>query len=417
MSPLKESVWKRLRSRSVNRSSGCIVIDKIYKVHGYGTISVAGRIELLHRVVYWLGSEYIEMKDLPGELQVAHGCKELCCILPEHYSLVTAQENAAHKRKDGTQTSGENHHSAKITHTVAQQIADSWKPQTDPLYTTRKQRAALFGVTIGTVEAIDHRTAWKDIAHPNGKEYQNLQHQNSVYKQKAKIKTKYSNEDIRIIRARLYERSAINNETGCRDFTGRGVSRMCIFNVQRSCGRWAAIVATGVYEDNLLALHNCGRGKSCINPEHLRWGTPWQNMQDKKMDGTTGAKITDEEMLDIAASTMKTSALMELYNIGETTVQQIRKGTYPRLLAITDMSGIDNEQLQMGLPLRNIQFKRRIGTTAVKITDEEMLDIAASTMATSALKQLYNLGASTIQQIRNGTYARLLAMKGEMISE
>lgn len=44
---------------------------------------------------------------------------------------------------------------------------------------------------------------------------------------------------------------------------------------------------------NHQAAHSCGRGnKGCVNPLHLRWATPKENNDDKKLHGTHIGKRT-----------------------------------------------------------------------------------------------------------------------------
>lgn len=49
--------------------------------------------------------------------------------------------------------------------------------------------------------------------------------------------------------------------------------------------RWMLVQVTGANHKNLHAAHSCGVSK-CVNPGHLYWATPMQNIGDKKKHGT-----------------------------------------------------------------------------------------------------------------------------------
>ena len=54
--------------------------------------------------------------------------------------------------------------------------------------------------------------------------------------------------------------------------------------VSRGMHVWALIDKTGEQPEGRHALHTCDN-KRCINPDHLYWGTPQQNMDDKVSRG------------------------------------------------------------------------------------------------------------------------------------
>lgn len=90
------------------------------------------------------------------------------------------------------------------------------------------------------------------------------------------------------------------------------------------------------------ALHNFNCHPSCCNPKHLRWGTQKENMQDKVLAGNSShsfgtakrkSNLTDQDVLDIRASTLTRSALAKLYNLSSRSIWEIAKRRSWRHLA------------------------------------------------------------------------------------
>ena len=83
------------------------------------------------------------------------------------------------------------------------------------------------------------------------------------------------------------------------------------------------------------AAHSCGKGRSgCVNPNHLRWATPKENIADKVIHGTDfrgerngRAKLREADVLLIRAARGKkpTTAIAAKYGITLTQVHNIQK--------------------------------------------------------------------------------------------
>lgn len=320
---VKDKTRRRMERRA-QAIGNCRVIEKICKnQQGYGTISLNGTSHFLHRVVYWIASKYDSIYDIPRHLQVAHLCKNLTCIVPEHYKLTTASENAAHKRLQGTHREGDTHHSSKITFAIAQAIANSWDG-----IKTKAQRAEQFNVSIGIVTEIDNRRAWKSVIHPNMKTAVCNKHRSRRRQQDI-----YSTADVKVILTRL-ENSSQKMPSGCWHFNGKFRDRpyLSIFHQTKAAGRWACIVSSGVLEPDQLALHSCGF-HLCVNPHHLRWGSAKENANDKRIHDTMVQSFSDNELLRMYRERDLYTAkeLMSKYCLGRSTAYQIKKGTYKRL--------------------------------------------------------------------------------------
>jgi HNH endonuclease len=89
-------------------------------------------------------------------------------------------------------------------------------------------------------------------------------------------------------------------------------------------------------DESLHACHHCDV-PSCINPNHLFWGTMADNMQDAKRKGRTSSpplsvpgmksyKLSASQAKEIRASTESTKIVAARYGICTQTVRRIRGG-------------------------------------------------------------------------------------------
>lgn len=74
--------------------------------------------------------------------------------------------------------------------------------------------------------------------------------------------------------------------------------------------------------------------RRCVNPRHLRWATPKENMRDRHLDGTTfcaageshgAAKLTSSDVREIRASGKPQKELAEAYGVSKQTICKIIK--------------------------------------------------------------------------------------------
>jgi hypothetical protein len=85
--------------------------------------------------------------------------------------------------------------------------------------------------------------------------------------------------------------------------------------------------------DKHLALHSpveC-HNTLCVNPRHLRWGTPADNNADMFLDGTAcigqrnaQCKLSDEEVRFIRSSSDQSADLAQRFGVSQRTVRGIR---------------------------------------------------------------------------------------------
>lgn len=86
--------------------------------------------------------------------------------------------------------------------------------------------------------------------------------------------------------------------------------------------------------DELYALHSCDNPR-CVNPRHLRWGTPQENMDDRTVRGRaktpTGeahgnAKLTKQAVIAIRADPRPQRIIADEHGIGQEAVSRIKSG-------------------------------------------------------------------------------------------
>src|SRR5438876_1199434 len=92
----------------------CVLWTRSQNGHGYGKLSLGGRIVAAHRAVY---EERIG--PIPAGLMVLHHCDTRSCINPAHLFLGTARDNAmdavAKGRWKSNPPKGERSPNAKVT--------------------------------------------------------------------------------------------------------------------------------------------------------------------------------------------------------------------------------------------------------------------------------------------------------------
>ena len=87
----------------------------------------------------------------------------------------------------------------------------------------------------------------------------------------------------------------------------------------------------GIVPEGLFVCHNCNN-PSCVNPDHLRVDTPKSNTKDMYERGTAhlvvghrvNNKLTPEEEAYIRNSPLRCVTIMDIFGIGQSTVNAIR---------------------------------------------------------------------------------------------
>ena len=86
----------------------------------------------------------------------------------------------------------------------------------------------------------------------------------------------------------------------------------------------------------LVVMHKCDN-KICVNPHHLKLGTQRENVKDMDSKGRRvnaqlkgskhpNSKFTEDQVLEIRASTLNNAELGRVYGVPRQTIRYIRKG-------------------------------------------------------------------------------------------
>lgn len=105
---------------------------------------------------------------------------------------------------------------------------------------------------------------------------------------------------------------------------------------QLSAHRFSYELHKGRIPDGLLVMHTCDN-RSCVNPDHLKLGTPLDNMQDMHAKGrakpgrpcgnrNANAKLTPEAVRYIRSSGKMVSELARELGMGKTAVRNVVRG-------------------------------------------------------------------------------------------
>lgn len=95
----------------------------------------------------------------PGKTYALHKCRTKTCCNPRHLYWGDAKQNAADRKRDGTETWGESHGSCKLTESDVLEIRRLYATGNY----THRSLAEMYGVVHSTIRQIVNREIWTHI--------------------------------------------------------------------------------------------------------------------------------------------------------------------------------------------------------------------------------------------------------------
>jgi hypothetical protein len=82
------------------------------------------------------------------------------------------------------------------------------------------------------------------------------------------------------------------------------------------------------------AAHKC-HNRACVNPNHLRWATPRENVMDSVAAGRRAlgekchrARLSEKQVIEIRETDLPSAALARAYGVHRTTIHRIKTNKY-----------------------------------------------------------------------------------------
>lgn len=350
MEEYHEITWTRLLDQSIvstsppkqNFDKQCRLWTGSVDCDGYGKSSYRKKPSTVHRISLMIKEkvDFLPRVNEEGELMHArHLCDVRNCFEPSHLMFGTIMENGEDKAKSGT-LKGDNNVSSKITEDLARQIKLSKLPEADTNYLTRRQRALKFGVSSKTVQSIDLGNSWAWLPFIDGTistaRIDYLKKENKKRRKLSKAtpwtKEQWKNVEEKLTNVNYVQESKTRmfNNVYCKEWLKRKHNGYGIMSIHGNSERAHIIACTiannYVRPDKLLALHKCGNA-SCVEFTHLQFGTAEENMKDKRVHGTSKAKLSLEQEAEVrklfAEGNVTKSALAKQFKVSNTTMRRI----------------------------------------------------------------------------------------------
>lgn len=265
-----EYQWNKLLGRSYEKN-GCIIIPPFDELTGYARATLRGNPLSAHRLSYMIKirSEHIP-STINGEVtHIRHTCNKRSCVNPIHLELGTASENMNDKG-------------------LPQKNTEEWKKN----------------------KRIKYKINQEKILTPEQFEQAGVQLYKNVNKKIMDIGADYGE---------------------CWVFTGyvskeTGYGKISFFARNRYAHVWSnEIKEKRAQRKGEVTRHICTT-KSCINPNHLCFGSQKDNSIDFILKGSRVSKLNADSVREIRSSSESDESLSKKYSVGKRAIYNVRNG-------------------------------------------------------------------------------------------
>ena len=353
MTNVKADVWDRISNQGIRiepeegQQVGCLMWPFVKKGSGYGTTRIPGERHPVHRVSFWIHSNYETMSDIPRKnengdnVMVCHKCNNSLCFEPSHLQLDTElNNNNKDKLENGTLLVGEKNHQATITDIEALEIKHSRFPKEHERYLTPTERAEFFEVPLHIVRSIDEGRAWAHLPDRDGNVVSTAKKNDERRQKRTDARNAvWTLEMFKKAYEKLLKFSTVAEiiltpfvDTPCRiwnkGYDRDGYGLINVYGKEMKTHVLACEYKNNKHKpEGMVTRHLCGN-KSCCNEDHLEFGTPRENGIDTVIQGNGSNKFTDDQVREIRKNTenLSYSALGKKYDVNGDTIGRIIKG-------------------------------------------------------------------------------------------
>ncbi len=291
-----------------NLTEQCLIWNRYKRGGGYGRFSYNGKPIGTHAAALMIskGVNVLPEYNENGEaLETGHVCNRPACCEATHLYLATKAQNGEDTQRNGL-LRGEKHPNAKISEETARDIKISKGEG------TIMDRAKRFNVSTSIVSSIDAGVAWSHLPNVNGeittdKKIEKGKRESLRKKELGEIPW---SKELADLAQEKFDDPEFAEEDETKSFNGtnciiwkrsmvHGYPQMYIGGQQIRAHVMAAFISNNyVRPEKLQSSHNCNN-PACINHLHLQFKTPVENSKDKIANGTSGRKLSSEQVSDI----------------------------------------------------------------------------------------------------------------------
>ena len=307
-----DNIWKRLLLKGEkDDKSGCLLLKDLYvRKNGYGDAVFNGKTEPIHIISYKVKMRIMTIPKFNvnnEQLCVRHLCDNKHCYEPSHLELGTLSQNSYDDRiKSNTLLEGSKNPNSTITEDIAKEIKLSNYPKNHELYKSKKQRAKELNVSLRIVKSIDLNESWSHIPDKDG-----VINRKKTRKRNNKNKI-WTSEIFTLAKQKIELNHTKDEKTGCWNWNlsknKKGYGMISINNTTSHAHIVSCEVKHGYKRPkNLVTRHLCDN-PSCVNPDHLEFGTSSENSIDSVKSGKC-KRYTSNEIIKEIRNTYKKDGL------------------------------------------------------------------------------------------------------------